>query len=170
MIQLSIIGGKIDTTIENSVSSDYHPLKICILTSGGKVLMWQENDQQLLRCIFSVNRLIFVKQVLLNINQLLIVTKDGEAFEGVVKERRKRNSDSGTNTIKSAFHKFLDKDDCRLVKVVKIPKIHRAVFIESDLEGKNFAVVQVCMYYFNKKKMLYIYTLSKKFLPNHFCF
>lgn len=105
--------------------------------------MWQENDQQLLRCIFSVSRLIIVKQISLNINHLLIVTKDGEAFEGVVKERRKRNSDSGMNASKSAFHKFLDKDDCRLVKVAKIPKIHRAVFIESDLDGKNFAVIQV---------------------------
>lgn len=105
--------------------------------------MWQENDQQLLRCIFSINRLIIVKQVSLNINQLLIVTKTGEAFEGIVKERRKRNSENGTNQSKSAFHKFLDKDDCRIVKVTKIPKIHRAVSIESDLEGKNFAVIQV---------------------------
>lgn len=143
MAQLSIIGGKLDTTIENCVSSDNHFLKICILTKSGRVLMWQENDQQLLRCIFSVSRLIMVKQISLNINHLLIVTKDGEAFEGVVKERKKRNSDNGINVSKSAFHKFLDKDDCRMVKVVKIPKIYRAILIESDLDGKNFAVIQV---------------------------
>lgn len=141
--QLSIIGGRLDTTKESSVSSDYHPLKVCVLTSVGKVLMWQENDQHLLRCIFSINRLIIVKQISLNINHVLIVTKHGEAFEGIVKERRKRNSEDGTNANKSAFHKFLDKDDCRLVKVTKIPKIHRALSIESDLEGKNFAVIQV---------------------------
>lgn len=142
-MQLSVIGGKLDAAVESGVSSDYHTLKICVLTSAGTVLMWQENDQHLLRCIFSVNRLIIVRQLHLNINHLLIVTKDGEAFEGIVKERRRRTSESEPNISKSAFHRFLEKDDCRLVKVTKIPKIHRAVSIESDLEGKNYAVIQV---------------------------
>lgn len=131
--------------VDNCVSSDCDTLKVCILTGEGRVLMWQENDQQLLRCIFSVSRLIIVKQISLNTHNLLFVTKDGEAFEGAVKERRKRNLENATNVsaTKSSFHKFLEKDDCRMVKVTKIPKIHRAVFIESDLEAKNFAVIQV---------------------------
>lgn len=143
MVQLSIIGGKLNVIVDNCVASDCHPLKICVLTGIGNVLMWQENDQQLLRCIFSINRSINVKQISLNINHLLIVTKNGEAFQGLVKERKKRNSNDAINTSDSAFHKYLNKNECRLVKVEKIPKIHRAMFIESDLEGKNFAVIQV---------------------------
>lgn len=144
MQQLCIVGGKLDTTVESSVSSDNHLLKICILTDSGRILMWQENDQQLLRCIFTVSRIIMVKQISLNLNHLLVVTQSGEAFEGVVKERKIRNPESGASTSKGGtFHKFLDKDACRSVKLVKIPKVHRAVSIESDLEGKNFACIQV---------------------------
>lgn len=82
-------------------------------------------------------------QVTLTTNEILFVTRDGEAFQGIVKERKKKGAEVAASAQKSAFHKFLEKDDCRMVKISKIPRIHRAVSIESDLKGRNFAVVQV---------------------------
>ncbi|KPJ20977.1 Inhibitor of Bruton tyrosine kinase [Papilio machaon] len=44
---------------------------------------------------------------------------------------------------KSALVKFLEKDDCTSVRIVKIPNIHRAVSISVDNEGLNFACLQI---------------------------
>lgn len=75
---------------------------------------------------------------------MLLSTTEGEVFEGKVKERKKKALENAQNTQKSAFHKFLEKDDCRMVKVNKISRIHRAIWIDSDLKAGNFAVIQVC--------------------------
>ena len=56
--------------------------------------------------------------------QLLLVTRDGEAFEGEIKIQR-----SGA--------------EFTTVKVKRLPHIHRAVTVTSDPKGRNFAIVQV---------------------------
>jgi hypothetical protein len=56
--------------------------------------------------------------------QLLLVTRDGEAFQGELKVQR-----SGT--------------EFTAVQVKRVPHIHRAVAVTSDPKGRNFAVVQV---------------------------
>lgn len=139
-MNLDIIGGNLEASIDGISASDHHILEVVALTDTGNILLWQENDPHLLRCIFSVNKLLKVKQVTLNTTQILFITTEGEAYEGQVKERKKKVVDGSS---KSAFHKFLDKDDCRLVKVSKIPRIHRATSIQSDLKGTNYAVIQV---------------------------
>lgn len=41
------------------------------------------------------------------------------------------------------FNTFLGKEDCRHLKLTRIPHVHRAVSITTDPKGRNFAVVQV---------------------------
>lgn len=166
VVNLAIVGGKLDTSIDGVSATDYRKLEVCALTDTGNILLWQESDPHLLRCIFSVNKLLKISQVTLNTSQILFVTTEGEAYEGQVKERKKRVVDSGVNSSKSAFHKFLDKDDCRLVKVSKIPRIHRATSIESDLKGTNFAVIQVrCSFCLNSlMHLLAMYVLCVNIL------
>jgi hypothetical protein len=56
--------------------------------------------------------------------QLLVVTRDGEAFQGEMKVQR-----SGA--------------EVTTVQVKRVPHIHRAVTATSDPKGRNFAIVQV---------------------------
>lgn len=56
--------------------------------------------------------------------QLLLVTRDGEAFQGEMKVQR-----SGSEVI--------------TVQVKRVSHIHRAVTATSDPKGRNFAIVQV---------------------------
>lgn len=55
---------------------------------------------------------------------LLLVTRDGEAFQGELRGQR-----SGT--------------EFTAVQVKRIPNVHRAVAVTSDPKGRNFAIVQV---------------------------
>lgn len=107
-------------------------------------MLWRESDPQLCRCVFTTtNRAILVKQVTINANGLLFVTQDGEAFQSSIKTRRKKTSPVlEKSSQKSAFHKFLDREDCVGLKLSKFARIHRAVYITSDVKGLDFCVIQ----------------------------
>lgn len=141
VIQVSIFGGNLNTNLSGEPNKE---LKVIALTNTGNLLIWQESIPQLSRCIFTLNRPIIIKQVSINNNGLLFVTKHGEAFQAVIKPRKKKPV-LPTNE-KSAFHKFLDREDCISLKISKFPRIHRAVFITSDVKGHDFCVIQVPPY------------------------
>lgn len=83
----------------------------------------------------------------------MITTERGEAFQGKIMPKKpaikKANlpeepqSPKEKNSFNKAFYQFLDMDDCHVIKLKKIPNIHRAVDIFSDLKANNFAVLQV---------------------------
>lgn len=56
--------------------------------------------------------------------QLLLITQDGEAFQGEVKVQR-----PGAKLT--------------TVQIKRVPHIHRAVAVTSDPKGRNFAIIQV---------------------------
>ncbi|XP_044265697.1 inhibitor of Bruton tyrosine kinase isoform X2 [Tribolium madens] len=146
IIQVSIFGGKLNTNLSKELSTEPNrELKVAALTNTGNVLVWQESVPQLNRCIYSLNRPIVVKQMTINNNGLLFVTKDGEAFQGTIKPTKKKKTVLPTIE-KSAFHKFLDREDCISIKLLKFPRIHRAIFITSDVKGHDFCVIQVPPY------------------------
>jgi hypothetical protein len=75
--------------------------------------------------MFSLGRPLVVTSVAAQTRgQLLLVTRDGEAFQGEVKVQR-----SGA--------------EVTAVQVKRVPHIHRAVTATSDPKGRNFAIVQV---------------------------
>ncbi|XP_063932773.1 inhibitor of Bruton tyrosine kinase [Zophobas morio] len=145
VIQVSIFGGKLNTSLSKELSAELNrELKVVALTNTGNLLLWQESDSQLCRCIYSLNRPVIVNQVRINNSGLLFVTRDGEAFQGFIKPRKKKTVTN--NNEKSAFHKFLDREDCISVKLSKFPRIHRAVMITSDAKGHDYCVIQVPPY------------------------
>lgn len=148
LVEITVIGGKLNHVLDAELSDKNRELKVAALTNNGNLLYWQETDPVLRRCIFSVNRALNIKQIALNINQVLFVTSDGEAFKGETKPRKKKQpvmivEKAKNATKKSEFHKFLEKDECVSVKLERIPRIHRAVCIQSDPIGQNFGIVQV---------------------------
>lgn len=149
LIQLSVIGGKLNYTLDPDLSNKNRTLIVAALTNTGNIMVWQETDPILRRCIFSINRALNIKQISINISHILFVTNDGEAFKGEIKPRKKKTVivEKDKNT-KSDFHKFLEKDECILVKLERIARIHRALNIQSDPKGLNFGIVQVRPYNF----------------------
>lgn len=151
MLQVSVIGGTLDAKLLES--EKHKEVKIAILLHSGNVLLWQESDQQLCRCIYSVNRLVIVKQICLNKNELLLVSEYGEGFKGVVRPRKKKiinqNDKLPKSNEKDALDRLLEKDDCIYVSLTKIPKVHRAFFIQSDVKGQDYCIIQVKIVLYN---------------------
>ncbi|XP_060529154.1 inhibitor of Bruton tyrosine kinase isoform X4 [Cylas formicarius] len=144
LVQISSVGGKLNCTLDSTLSSkENRGLKVAALTNAGNLLIWQESDQTLLRCVFSVNRALVLKQFILNLNEVLFITNNGEGFRGAFKARKKKpTSEEDSSSAKSEFHKFLEKDQCIFVKLQKLPRIHRALNVQSDLKGENYCIIQ----------------------------
>ncbi|KAK9875280.1 hypothetical protein WA026_007670 [Henosepilachna vigintioctopunctata] len=136
---LAIIGGKLNTALDKDLKLEpTRELKVLVRTTVGNLLIWQESDPQLCRCIFSIPRTFNIKQAMININEILFVTDFGEAYRAVIKPRKKKTM----LVKKTEFNKFLLKEECISLKLTKIPRIHRGVYIVSDPRGEDFCVIQ----------------------------
>lgn len=133
--------------LESEKQKENKDLKVVILLNSGDVVLWQESDQQLCRCVYSMNRTVLVKHIFLNRNELLLVSEYGEGFKGVIKPRKRKRMNQNDKIPKSveknALDRLLEKDDCIYVSLQKIPKIHRAIYIQSDIKGKDYCIIQV---------------------------
>lgn len=79
---------------------------------------------------------------------IYLITDLGEAFKGKFKQfKSKRDSTSNNSPSidmkKSSFTKFLNKQECVMIKVQRIPNIYRAISVVCDVKDKNCAVIQV---------------------------
>ena len=139
---MSVVGGKLNTTLDESLNLKKNTeLKILVLTVNNQLFLWQESDNCLVRCILSLHMNSIVTKIALNINEILLCTHDGQAYHGVIANRKKKSH--GYSSSCNSFHKFLDIDLCHSVKLLRIPKIHRACYITTDPKGRSFAILQV---------------------------
>ncbi|KAI5642905.1 BTB/POZ domain-containing protein [Phthorimaea operculella] len=135
--------------VEAKVSDQgaYSRVTVLLLTNVGQLLVWQDTTNQLTRCVFGLTHQTVITHVTLTHDALYFTTKYGEAFIGYLSRKAtptqpqpiRKEKDSN----KSALVKFLEKDDCTTVKIVRIPNVHRAVGIATDSEGLNFACLQI---------------------------
>ncbi|XP_045501851.1 inhibitor of Bruton tyrosine kinase [Colias croceus] len=131
-----------------SETGTYSRVTVLLLTNVGQLMIWQDTTNRLTRCVFGLTHQVKITQVALTHDALYFTTKYGEAFIGHISRkttptpiqpiRKEKEKDSG----KTALVKFLEKDDCTSVKIIKIPNIHRATAIAVDYEGLNFACLQ----------------------------
>ncbi|XP_073953372.1 inhibitor of Bruton tyrosine kinase [Choristoneura fumiferana] len=137
--------------VEAKVSEQgvYSRVTVLLLTTVGQLMLWQDTTNQLTRCVFGLSHQTVITNAALTHDALYFTTKYGEAFIGYISRkttptqpqpiRKEKERDSN----KSALVKFLEKDDCTSVRIVKIPNVHRAVSIVVDSEGMNFACLQI---------------------------
>ncbi|XP_046969920.1 inhibitor of Bruton tyrosine kinase [Vanessa cardui] len=131
-----------------SEQGSYSRVTVLLLTNVGHLMIWQDTTNKLTRCVFGLSHQTIITHVSLTHDALYFTTKHGEAFIGNISRkatppasqpiRKEREKDN-----RSALVKFLEKDDCTSVRITKIPNIHRAVAINVDSEGLNFACLQM---------------------------
>ncbi|XP_049821189.1 inhibitor of Bruton tyrosine kinase isoform X2 [Aethina tumida] len=149
IVQLSVIGGTLNASLDEEILNEGpSQLTVVALTDSGELLIWQESDPHLCRCIFY--RSILVREVCINTNGIYFVTNDGGAFKGTVKARKNMRpaSHHDKKRMKVQFNKFLEKENCVTIKLERIPKIHRALSIASDPHGNDFCIIQATPYSF----------------------
>lgn len=150
VIKVACIGGQLDPKVgaEGLTEHGGVDLKIAALVGGesGYLYLWTAQNTRLVRCLFLLNREITLTDFCLNRQGFGLVTKDGEAFSGVLatsklrksKTKGKSNELSGS----SPLVEFLDKKACETIRLTKIYALHRTVAIRSDSKGRNFAALQ----------------------------
>ncbi|KAL4702492.1 hypothetical protein ACJJTC_014635 [Scirpophaga incertulas] len=127
----------------------YSNVTVLLLTNVGQLLVWQDTANKITRCVFGLSHQTVITHIALTQHPVFFTTKYGEVFFGFLPRkaptaqpqpiRKEKERDSN----KSALVKFLEKDDCTSVDIVKIPNIHRAVSIAADVQGMNFACLQI---------------------------
>lgn len=152
--QLSIVGGQLDDHC-NGVSlteGDKQDLKIMMLTKSGKVYLWQSSNLVLTRCLFNASCQPTIVDICLNLKNVALVTKNGEAYLGslvlkkdVPKKAAESPPSKKTNTAApatSSLVKFLDRKDCEQVNLRRLYFVNRATRVFTSSGGESFAVLQ----------------------------
>lgn len=140
---IKVIGGKLNPAL--GIPDCSSELKIAVLNSAGIIFIWQETEPQLCRCVFNINHPLTVAQMHLNMNEILFVTKDGGAFRGTLKQRKKKQNHDTENKTKQQHRAFsyFSEDNSVGVKITKIPHVYHGLSIQSDPNGENFVILQV---------------------------
>ncbi|XP_065342837.1 inhibitor of Bruton tyrosine kinase [Cloeon dipterum] len=122
VVKVAVYGGHIDANVEQNSEE----LRVCALNNTGKVFIWQQSTHQMSRCSLQLKRQLIVTDVALTNQHFLFTTSDKEAFEGFFKQKKKFEGDV----------------ECEVVKVKRLPNIHRAISVSCDPRGRNFTVIQ----------------------------
>ena len=124
-------GGRLDNIDFKLVAGGGSPLTVFLLSEHGRISVWGENrENSFIPCLFSLSRELIVADISVHKAGLLVVGKHGEAWTGTHQQGRIARPGSKTTT----------KD---LIKLKRLPHIHRAVMSASDAKGRNFCILQV---------------------------
>jgi len=124
-------GGRLDNIDFKLVAGGGSPLTVFLLSTHGRISVWGENrENSFIPCLFSLSRELIVADISVHKAGLLVVGKGGEAWTGTHQQGRTAKPGSKTTT----------RD---LIKLKRLPHIHRAVMSISDAKGRNFCILQV---------------------------
>jgi len=124
-------GGRLDNIDFKLVAGGGSPLTVFLLSTHGRISVWGENrENSFIPCLFSLSRELIVADISVHKAGLLVVGKGGEAWTGTHQQGRTARPGSKTTT----------RD---LIKLKRLPHIHRAVMSISDAKGRNFCILQV---------------------------
>ena len=123
--------GRLDNIDFKLVAGGGSPLTVFLLSTTGRISVWVENrENSFIPCLFSLSRELIVADISVHKAGLLVVGKGGEAWTGTHQPGRTARPGTKTTT----------RD---LIKLKRLPHIHRAVKGVSDAKGRNFCVLQV---------------------------
>ncbi len=164
VVKIEVLGGHLDPKVDSSGSgssdSGYklverggQDLKVFVLNSIGKISVWEEerSGSQLFSCVFNINRELSIADMAVSGKggSLMLVTKDGLAFEGThisKKSSQKQLQPPPKKSSKeesSSLSAFVARNQFDTIKLKRLPGIYRAASCAADPKGQNFCVLQV---------------------------
>lgn len=141
-------------------------VQVLLLTTSGNIYIWQQSNPVLTRfflslyfvvhscfhflrfqwsrCFFRLGHPLYIKDVALGNSSMVLISKEGEAFNGRLFHKESKKSDASQAVQRtSSWKEFAKREQCYQIKVQRIPHVYHAVSVACDPEEKNFAVVQV---------------------------
>ena len=154
VVRIQAIGGHLDPKALASkdtfalVEKGGLDLKIFVLNAIGRISVWQEKSGSLIQCLFSVSRELWIKDIAVFRNGLFMISREGTAYNGIHQPKVSINSTSAMTSPKetaqtsSSLFRFVDKDQCDLIRIKRVPYVHRGAKVSVDPKGNNFCVLQ----------------------------
>ncbi|XP_045699381.1 inhibitor of Bruton tyrosine kinase [Phyllostomus hastatus] len=145
-----ISGGRMEYKVDPEHFKENEGEKICILAldEAGRVFCWRSVSSSLKQCRWAYPRQVFVSDIALNRNEILLVTQDGEGFRGKWFEEKKKSSEKKeilSNLQNSSSDVSCVSDVNSMYERIRLEKLtfaHRAVSVSTDPNGCNFAILQ----------------------------
>ncbi|KAM5257001.1 inhibitor of Bruton tyrosine kinase isoform 1-T1 [Ctenodactylus gundi] len=144
-----VSGGRIEYKVDPEHLKENGGQKLCILAmdGAGRVFCWRSVSSSLKQCRWAYPRQVFISDIALNRNEILLVTQDGEGFRGKWFEEKRKSSEK--KDILSNLHNSSDvscvSDTNSVYERIRLEKLtfaHRAVSVSTDPSGCNFAILQ----------------------------
>uniref|UniRef100_K9J0I4 Inhibitor of Bruton tyrosine kinase n=1 Tax=Desmodus rotundus TaxID=9430 RepID=K9J0I4_DESRO len=146
-----ISGGRMEYKVDPEHFKENEGEKICILAldEAGRVFCWRSVSSSLKQCRWAYPRQVFVSDIALNRNEILLVTQDGEGFRGKWFEEKRKSSEKKAEIL-SNLHNSSSDVSCvsdinsmyERIRLEKLTFAHRAVSVSTDPSGCNFAILQ----------------------------
>ncbi|NWZ44796.1 IBTK kinase, partial [Brachypodius atriceps] len=145
-----VSGGYLEYKVDTQHLKENGGQKTCILAldEAGRVFCWKSSNSSMKQCRWVYGRQVFMSDVALNVNEIMFVTHDGEAFTGKWLEEGKKSSEK-KELVTGLQHPSCDVSSehdttsvYERIRLQKLTFVHRAVSIATDPSGCNFAVLQ----------------------------
>ncbi|XP_078068592.1 inhibitor of Bruton tyrosine kinase isoform X2 [Mustelus asterias] len=147
-----VTGGHLDHKVDPHVLNEGGGEKVCILAldEAGRVFCWRSSSCFIKQCRWAYGRQVFMSDIALSKNEMIFVTQDGDGFTGHWTGAEKTNSEKKEelpNILQNPLDQFADTVGMNnslyeRIKLEKLPCVHRAVSVTTDLNGRNFAILQ----------------------------
>lgn len=149
VVKVACIGGHLDSKVgaKGLIEQGGDDLKIAVLVERSHHLyLWTEQSSHLSRCTFNISREISVVDFCMSSQCLGIVTNNGEAFSGVILPQIPKGKEKPPLR-KSLWMSGKSADTYYttsrvILRLTRIPALHRAFSIMCDPKGLNFAALQ----------------------------
>ncbi|XP_006873335.1 PREDICTED: inhibitor of Bruton tyrosine kinase isoform X2 [Chrysochloris asiatica] len=144
-----VYGGCMEYKVDPEHLKENGGQKICILAmdEAGRVFRWRSVSSSLKQCRWAYPRQVFISDIALSRNEVLLVTQDGEGFRGKWLEEKRKSSEkkeilsnlqnSSSDVCVSEVNSAYER-----IRLEKLTFAHRAVSVSTDPSGCNFAILQ----------------------------
>ncbi|XP_067841019.1 inhibitor of Bruton tyrosine kinase isoform X1 [Heptranchias perlo] len=147
-----VTGGHLDHKVDPQVLNEGGGEKVCMLAldEAGRVFCWWSSSCFIKQCRWAYGRQVFMSDIALSKNEMIFVTQDGDGFTGHWAGAEKKNlekKDELSNILQNPLDQLVHTAEMsnnlyERIKLEKLPCVHRAVSVITDLNGRNFAVLQ----------------------------
>ncbi|XP_072355904.1 inhibitor of Bruton tyrosine kinase isoform X2 [Scyliorhinus torazame] len=147
-----VTGGHLDHKVDPQVLNEGGGENIFILSldEAGRVFCWRSSSCFIKQCRWAYGRQVFMSDIALSKNEMIFVTQDGDGFTGHWTGAEKTYSEKKEelpNILQTPLDQFVNAAGMsnslyERIKLEKLPCVHRAVSVTTDLNGRNFAILQ----------------------------
>ncbi|XP_067882780.1 inhibitor of Bruton tyrosine kinase [Heterodontus francisci] len=147
-----VTGGHLDHKVDPHVLNEGGGEKVCILAldEAGRVFCWRSSNCFIKQCRWAYGRQVFMSDIALSKNEMIFVTQDGDGFTGHwagAEQMNLEKKEELSNILQNPLDQLVNTSGMgnslyEKIKLEKLPCVHRAVSVTTDLNGRNFAILQ----------------------------